>query len=71
MEIDKHKMEAKTSALRSNINLGPGPGFSGMGSSSMNRPMGMDMDAGGCMNMNVCELACRAWAIDFQHAVQV
>jgi hypothetical protein len=30
--------------------LGPGPGFSGMGSSSMNRPMGMDMDAGGYMD---------------------
>lgn len=46
MEIDKHKMDVKTSQLRGNINLGPGPGLSGMGSSSMSRPMGMDMDAG-------------------------
>ena len=38
--------------------LGPRPGFSGMGSSSMNRSMGMDaggyMEGGGvCMNINL------------------
>jgi len=45
-EIDKHKMEAKRGSMPPGPGYNPAMNLSSMGSSSMSRPMGMDMDSG-------------------------